>query len=319
MCTKNMFALLLSCLLMASAGLARADVSVPTDMVSIAESSFAMGHPADTLGPYGDPWFVDQTPEHTVYLTQYYLDKYEVKASDFALFLMHGTDATQYFHANQPIEASDDGYVAVDGMGSEPIRQVTWAGANAYCSWLNKRLPTEAEWERAAAGPDDGWGYPWQESGGADCTNINYFTGHVFCHGAPVDVGSYEAGKTPDGIYDLAGNVAEWVGDWYGDYSSDTVYDPTGPESGDYRISRGGSYADGPYWVRTYARVAVPGDKRAETIGFRCAWDDEMDTPTELSSFSAASAAGNGHPWPYAPAAFASNLPAQHDEHFSKY
>ncbi|MDP7037675.1 MAG: SUMF1/EgtB/PvdO family nonheme iron enzyme [Myxococcota bacterium] len=299
-------------LLVAFALPARADLPVPTNMVRITESSFEMGHPADTLGPYGDPWFVDQTPEHTVYLGQYYMDKYEVSVANFALFLTNATDAAPYFHAQQPIEQSADGYVPVSGMDDEPMRQVTWAAANAYCAWRNKTLPTEAQWERAAAGADDGWGYPWQESGGATCANINHFTGRVFCAEGPIDVGSYEDGKTPDAIYDLAGNVAEWVSDWYGDYSSDTQYDPTGPASGDYKVTRGGSYADGPYWVRTYARVAVPADKAADTIGFRCAWDDTMDTPPDLSGFTSASAAGGGHPWPYAPAALASNLPVRH-------
>ena len=114
---------------------------------------------------------------------------------------------------------------------------MTWYGANTYCSENRKRLPTEAEWEKAARGTSVR-AYPWGD-GGVNCTLVNYYG----CIGGTAAVGSYPAGASPYGVMDMAGNVWEWVNDWYldGYYSSSPYSNPLGPLTGTYRVLRGGT------------------------------------------------------------------------------
>ncbi|MFA5859110.1 MAG: formylglycine-generating enzyme family protein [Elusimicrobiota bacterium] len=210
-------------------------------MVQIPAGNFTMGLTSGNS---------DEQPAHTVYLDAYYIDKYEVTFEQYDRFC----DATG---RSKP---SDDGW----GRGSRPVTNVTWEDANAYAKWAGKRLPTEAEWEKAARGTDQRT-YPWGE--GIDSTKCNY-NNNV---GKTTVVGSYESEKSPYGCYDMAGNVWEWCNDWYGTYPSGTVNNPTGPATGSYRVLRGGSWNFDDYSCRSANRLIDYPYGRHNDLGFRCA------------------------------------------------
>jgi formylglycine-generating enzyme required for sulfatase activity len=149
---------------------------------------------------------------------------------------------------------------------NRPVVDVSWHEAVAYCRWAGVRLPSEAEWERAARGVE-GRGYPWG-SEDPDPARANY---HDTKLGAPTPVGLFPQGATPEGICDLAGNVWEWVADWYAGYPAGRQRNPTGPASGKERVLRGGSWDGDPRLVRASGRGWYGPEDRSYSIGFRCA------------------------------------------------
>lgn len=249
--------------------------TVDTDgMIAFEAGTFRRGHPGGSPRPYGDPWLIDQLPEHEVSLPAFRVDAHEVTVAEFALFLTYA-GGELHFHPNQPVERVEGGYLPVVGTDGQAIRQVTWQAADDYCRWVGKRLPTEAEWERAAAGTDDRT-YPWGEEG-ARCDRAAVYTGRTFCVDQPVEVGTHPAGATPEGVHDLAGNVGEWTADWYGPYPTEAQVDPRGPDEGAHKVVRGGGFLESGTSLRTHTRRPVPPTARADDLGFRCAWREDVE------------------------------------------
>lgn len=148
-------------------------------------------------------------------------------------------------------------------FADHPVTHVDWVQASAYATWVGGRLPTEAEWEKAARGTDERI-FPWP----GDITDNNHLN---FNAQATTAVGSFPAGASPYGLLDMAGNVEEWVADWYSPtaYTESTAENPTGPETGLFRVVRGGSFTSNRGQVRTTARGRALPDSTFAGVGFR--------------------------------------------------
>ena len=220
-------------------------------MVVVPAGEFMMGSAA------GDS---DEQPEHKVYLDSFSMDVYEVTVGQYAAFLQaKGIDQpSDWKTMNQPANQK------------RPIANVDSTDASVYCKWVGKRLPTEAEWEKAARGTD-GRLYPWGNEAPTPL-HANFGKPDWNNHAVLAPVGSFEAGKSPYGIYDMAGNVWEWVSDLY-DYNYYKVSpskNPTGPSTGGTRAVRGGAWNSNPRAMRSSNRSLIsPTDQGLN--GFRCA------------------------------------------------
>ncbi|ALA60175.1 formylglycine-generating enzyme family protein [Nitrospira moscoviensis] len=217
----------------------------------------------------------NERPEHTVTLPAYYIDQFEVTAGRYQKFI-------ESANRNIPPTWDDE---AAQAMGDLPAVGMSWNDAAAYCKWAGKRLPTEAEWEKAARGTD-GRRYPWGHMQPfVDIANYNrgmwvseavtLVPVNSGLEGMSVRHGLKEGGKSPYGLFHMAGNAAEWVADWYDRefYQKSPAANPTGPASGEKRVIRGGSWADLPNALRVTARFSAEPDYEDRTIGFRCAMD----------------------------------------------
>jgi formylglycine-generating enzyme required for sulfatase activity len=217
----------------------------------------------------------NEEPIHSVYLDSFYIDKFEVSYDMYARFL--NEMGNQFEGLANWIEANDpdlhvhlvDGNWKVDpGFEKYPMNEMTWYGARAFCVWKGGRLPTEAEWEKAARGTDERL-YPWK--GEASCELANYYG----CNQGAVPVDSYPRGISPYGAYHMAGNIMEWVNDWYdpGYYSVSPAENPAGPDTGTHRVFRGGSWINGAHHIRTTYRWPKLPVLTYVATGFRCARD----------------------------------------------
>lgn len=238
------------------------------EMVYVPAGTFLMGSTSD------DPDAnADEFPQHEVYLDAFWIDRTEVTNAMYAVFLnLKGNqleDGKTWLDADDGdarIKLSGGEWQAQSGYENHPVGEVTWYGAEAYCEWAGRRLPTEAEWEKAARG-DDGRTYPWGE--GIDCDHAQYNA----CPGDTIPVGSKTSGISPYGALDMAGNVWEWVADrYYTDYYEESPREnPLGPISGGYRVLRGGLWFSPPSHVRASDRGRLNPKEAYIYAGFRCA------------------------------------------------
>ncbi|MGB9597060.1 MAG: SUMF1/EgtB/PvdO family nonheme iron enzyme [Candidatus Poribacteria bacterium] len=205
-------------------------------------------------------WFEDETPRHKVYLDAYYIDVYEVTNEMYAKFLK----ATNH----KPPKYWDDPRF---NDPKQPVVGVTWEDAKAYCDWAGKRLPTEAEWEKAARGGLIGKRFPWGDDASHDYANY-YGTVGTDVWGYSSPVGKFAPNGY--GLYDMAGNVFEWCADWYEKdyYSKSPTDNPQGPSSGKTRVVRGGGYGYPINFLRVSDRFGsyFPSNSYPY-VGFRCA------------------------------------------------
>lgn len=205
----------------------------------------------------------DEQPERRIYLDEFSIDRYEVTNAQYAAFVK----ATGHRKSGPPSRyAKNTGRMR--GV-NQPVVYVSWEDAKAYCEWRGRRLPTEAEWEKAMRGTD-GRLWPWgnvEMPGGANWARIN----DGFEVAAPV--GRVRSDASPYGVMDGAGNVMEWVDDWYLEdaYAAASDRNPDSPEYGTYKVLRGAAYTSSGSDLRITARSKMMSDFRDETIGFRCA------------------------------------------------
>ncbi len=227
----------------------------------------------------------DESPEHKTYLDSYYIDRYEVSANNFALFLNDVNNLNGYYFDNKYGTLFYKGqYQARKGFANHPINNVRWKGAYEYCRWKGKRLPTEAEWEKAARG-EDGRIYPW---GNKPPTHnlaryLQVWTEEVKHHVmVPVDL--FTKGASPYGALHMAGNVKEWVDDWFDReyYNEPTNHiNPKGQIGGEYKVLKGGSWRDLTGFIYSSFRNNSYPDSRLDDYGFRCAKNTETKSETK--------------------------------------
>ncbi len=236
------------------------------EMLLVPAGDFPMG--CDTAHNGGEFCSAIELPLHTVNLDAYLIDQYEVTNGQYVLCQNAGvcTPPSQY---GSPTRL---GYYNTAQFANYPVMWLSWYQASAYCAWAGKRLPTEAEWEKAARGSTIR-AFPWGDQN-PDCTLANAFDGANLhsCTNDTTLAGSYPAGASVYGAMDMAGNVWEWVNDWYQwDYYSDSpASNPQGPATGDYRVLRSGDWGSNRLNIRISNRVYdLPTDVDAQ--GFRCA------------------------------------------------
>jgi len=237
-------------------------------MILIPGGDFVMGSK--------ESWPPDRHPAHTVTLPNYYIDKYETTNAEFVAFLnSQGNPESAYINVdNTPfITTNGNTFTVLPGKENYPVSFVSWYGADAYCRWQSKRLPTEAEWEKAARGPSQ-LKYPWGLSE-PNSENLN-FTSESNWMDVLKPVGLFEKGMSPFGVFDMAGNVWEWCADWYDAryYQASPAANPIGGKQGEHRILRGGQVGTRKLFLETtYRNHNVPGLQSPYT-GCRCALTD---------------------------------------------
>ena len=235
---------------------------VVTELVHVHAGPFEMG---------SEGGFSNERPVHTVELDGFYIDKYEVTNAQYEAFVTTGDGL--------PSDYADDN--SFNGP-QHPVVGVSWLDAQMYCGWAGLRLPTEAEWEKAARG-SDGRTYPWGE--GIDGDKANYQnSGDAFDNGT-TPVGHYPDGVSPYGAFDLAGNVWEWVWDRYDGeyYASSPSSNPQGPSSGSFRVLQGGARLGNLGFLRAAYRRGVGPAASGSVVGFRCAQTEGQVPATSVA------------------------------------
>ncbi|MBN1248272.1 MAG: SUMF1/EgtB/PvdO family nonheme iron enzyme [Anaerolineae bacterium] len=256
------------------AGAPQEQTTAPSEEVLIPEGQALMGCAADI-------WYkcdLDSQPVHAVYLDAYLIDKTEVTVAQYAACVNAGACTPPGSESPglqmQQLAAQDD----------DPVTHVTWNQANTYCRWVGKRLPTEAEWEKAAHGTGPQV-YPWGDEP-PTCDRLNYNS----CVGGVVPVGSYPQNASPYGVLDMAGNVREWVNDFYLKpyYARSPYFNPQGPkeeETVGEHLLRGGSWKDDAGGITTWIRFDEAETYYIYKAGIRCARTappNLIPTPTPL-------------------------------------
>lgn len=228
-----------------------------SDFVYVPEGEFVMGAASE------EP--EDFNPQHIVFLDDFWIQETEVTNQQYARCVDAGVCAPPFEEDNELYRFPDTTYA------NYPVVGVDWSQAEDYCTWIEARLPSEAEWEKAVRGPE-GYKYPWgTEEPSCDLLNFN----DCLDPSEPANVLSYENGQSFFKAMELSGNVFEWVADWYQEdyYLISPVVNPTGPAEGLKRVFRGGSYTTTPEDILAWMRFNLEPEKHSEEIGFRCALD----------------------------------------------
>jgi len=260
-----------------------------TPMVLIAEGPFLRG----SAEGQGDP---DERPQRTITLSAFHIDKYEVANRRYQVFVKV-TNHRVPEHCCDPSYNLWKGAEIAEKLLDHPVVNVDWHDAVAYCTWAGKRLPTEAEWEKAARGIE-GREYPWGNRHDRMRANgVSYWSGTDFGSAdearawwggengsgvitakgmqgiLTVPVTELEKGATPTGLMHMAGNVWEWVADWYDPKAYENMEDrnPKGPEGGEFKVHRGGSWLNHRGLLRSAVRDGSRPSMRNHGVGFRCA------------------------------------------------
>lgn len=247
----------------------------PPDTVLVPNGEFWMGRThfflVDAIGWY-ERDRQDDIPAHKVEVAAFYIDKNEVTNQDYARFAQATQRATPWHWVGGKVPANEERH---------PVTNVSWFDADAYCTWAGKRLPTEAEWEKAARGGLDREKFPWgqitlgmagYEAADAGIASKSGKQAHTNYPFGAAPVGQYPPNGY--GLFDMAGNVWEWCQDWYerNYYSISPLRNPKGADEGRYKVMRGGGWADDDErnLMNSFRNYADPNQK-ASTIGFRCA------------------------------------------------
>lgn len=288
---------------------------IKSDTVPVTGGTFMMGttleegkQAMDECGLYGKSctdlnWIQDSIPPHATTVDSFEMEVTEVSLAQYVTFLNwlgpneHTTGCqgnpcvkTRIEEPNSLIEFDGAQYTMVNASfyANHPITYVTWWGAAEYCRTLNRRLPTEAEWERAARGSQNyiyPWGFQYDPSRAMSSVTANAGT---------VPVEEYPGGQSPYGVLNMSGNVSEWVKDWYqSDYYTQGAAagpNPQGPTNGVERVIRGGSWDTIPLFLRAVHRMSAPPDQPSASIGFRCV----SNTASAAPSAAPAPATGQG-------------------------
>ncbi len=235
-----------------------------SDLIEIPGATFMMGCGADDLNCDAD------NPEHEVTVSTFMIQRTEVWVGAYNACVEAG--------ACVPTIQEADCNWGVPGRNSHPINCVTWQQAADFCEFMGRRLPTEAEWELAAAGPTART-YPWgSEPASCMLAHMVQVSGDSGGYGCATnltaEVNSYWGGASSEGVLQLAGNVDEWVSDWYAEdyYASGETVDPRGPAEGTAKVVRGGDWYDAsPLNLRAFERRQTPPNMALPERGFRCA------------------------------------------------
>ena len=234
---------------------------IPGEMLLVPSGDFFMGCNPDNNAGFN--CVADEIPQITVSLSTYEIDKYEITNGLYAQCVAANIcREPNYFSSTTHPSYYDNPIYA-----NYPVVWVEWEQANTYCGWVGSRLPTEAEWEKAARGAT-GQVYPWGNSpSSATLANSDGNNPDTTM------VGSYPDGASPYGVMDTAGNVEEWVNDWYNNsyYYVSSLRNPQGPDSGENRGVRGGAFYDNDLVLRSAYRNLYPPSFSSENLGFRCA------------------------------------------------
>jgi formylglycine-generating enzyme required for sulfatase activity len=250
-------------------------LEIGSSQISPADGMVQMYVPSGNFTMGWNEGKADEQPEHKVYLDAFWIDQTEVTVGQYRTCVEAGAcgHPQQGVHHLRNSSEMRRSYYDNEQYFDYPVIFINWSQANTYCEWAGRRLPTEAEWEKAARGTD-GRLYPWgNEEPNPSLLN---FDGNI---GDTTRVGSYPAGASPYGALDMAGNVWEWVQDWYDAeyYKESPRRNPTGPETGLFFIERGGSFKKSERPVRTtYRHWYIPPLVGNHVVshsydGFRCA------------------------------------------------